>query len=478
MIGILLAAGRGTRMKSDRPKVLFPVNDEPLCTAPLSVLFEVCEKVIVVVGYRGEDVREALQARATEIFGVEAVRAKLMFFTQNPPKGTGDAVRTAMEGLGKAAAHAEETVVLNGDLPLIRTRTLKKLIEDSRKAKLASACFSTVTGQPSGLGRILRDDRGSFTGIKEEKDATPEQKRIREVNSGVYYFKTELLLKNISQLKSNNEQNEFYLTDLLGNRISHGPRSEAIPCRDPWDLMGVNTTAELGAVRKIAQYRLQKKLCENFGLDFENMETTFVSARTQFLGDCTIGSNAQITGRSVIEKGVVIEANCQIKESKIQGGARILWGTVVESSLIGLEAQVGPMAHIRPDSEVGEGARVGNFVELKKTKMGARSKAAHLTYLGDADVGEEANIGCGSITCNYDGFNKYPTKIGKRAFVGSDTQMLAPIVIGDDAYVASGTTLTQDVPSGALALSRPELIVKLGYAKRLSEKLLSKKKKG
>lgn len=478
MIGILLAAGRGTRMKNDKPKVLFQVNDEPLCMAPVKALFDLCDKVVVVIGYRGPDVREAIQQRASEIYGVDVVRTKLSFFTQNPPKGTGDAVKTAMEGLGKSANNFAEVLVVNGDLPLIRSQTLKRMVESAQAAKLSSACLSMRTAQTQGLGRILRDETGHFRGIREEKDATSDEKKIREVNGGVYYFKTELLQDGLKKLKSNNEQQEFYLTDLLGNREPTGPRSEAVLCRSPWDLLGVNTTYELSQIRKISQYRLQKKLSEEFGLELENAETTFISARAQILGACTIGPNTQILGKSLIEKGVVVEGSVRIVDSKILAGARILWGSVIEESQVGFEAQVGPMAHLRPESDVGENARVGNFVELKKTKLGARAKAAHLSYLGDADVGEDANIGCGSITCNYDGFNKFPTKIGKRAFIGSDTQLIAPIVIGDDAYVASGTTVTQDVPSGALALSRPELTLKPGYAHKLNEKLQSKKKKG
>lgn len=477
MIGILLAAGRGTRMKSDTPKVLFSINDEPLCMEPFRALFENCEKVLVVIGYRGPDVQAAIQKRGEEIFGSEAFKLKVSFFTQNPPAGTGDAVRVAVQGLGKTLKEHDDMVVVNGDLPLFRAQTLKSFIKQARELKLSSACLSMRAPNVSGLGRILRDDRGVFVGIREEADATPEQKRIREVNGGVYFFQTARLGEALAKLQSNNEQQEFYLTDLLGNEKKHGERSEAIALRSHWDLWGVNNTYELAAARKLAQARLQKRLCIEHGIELQNPETTFISARVKFFGSASIGQGSLLVGACEVQKGAKIEGNCRLENSKIGENAEIYWASVIEESVVGAGSKVGPFARLRPGSELGTDVKIGNFVELKKTKMAARSKASHLTYLGDAEVGEESNIGCGTITCNYDGVNKYRTVIGARTFVGSDTQLVAPIVIGDDAYVASGTTLTQDVPAGALALARAELVVKPGYSKKLAEKLKAKKTK-
>lgn len=477
MIGILLAAGRGTRMKSDTSKVLFSVNDEPLCMEPFRAIFDNCDKILVVIGYRGPQVQEALQKRGEEIYGHETFKRKVSFFTQDPPAGTGDAVRVAMQGLSKGLRDHEDIVIVNGDLPLFRSLTLKNFVTEARRLKLSSACLSVRPPNPNGLGRILRDDRGVFVGIREERDASADQKKIREVNGGVYYFQTERLVAALSTLQANNDQKEFYLTDLLGNGKARSEKSEAIGLRSHWDLWGVNNTYELAAARKLAQARLQKRICVEYGVELHNPETTFISARAKFTGSCTIGQGAMIVGACEIHKGVVIEGNCRIEDTRILEDAHIYWGSVLEASIVGPAAKVGPMARLRPGSELGAEVKIGNFVELKKTKMAARSKASHLTYLGDAEVGEDSNIGCGTITCNYDGVNKYRTIIGQRSFIGSDTQLVAPVVVGDDAYVASGTTLTQDVPSGALALARAELTVKPGYAKKLAEKLKAKKAK-
>jgi bifunctional UDP-N-acetylglucosamine pyrophosphorylase/glucosamine-1-phosphate N-acetyltransferase len=478
MLGILLAAGRGTRMKNEKPKVLFDVNDEPLCFGPFKALFESCDKVVVVIGYRGAQVKDALLARANEVFGDRFVSAKTLFYTQEPPSGTGDAVRTALAGLGKSVASSGNVLVVNGDLPLVRKATLDKLVKNAQENKLQSLCLTTRVKNPAGLGRILRDEKGLFTGIREEKDASPEEKRINEINGGVYYFEIDYLLRHVDKLESGNKQNEFYLTDLLGNREHRAAeRSEALLLRQPWDLLGVNTTYELAAVRKLAQARLQKHLCEEFGIEFMEPVSTLISARTTFQGPCEIGPNTVIKGKSTIGKDVRIEGNSFIDDSKVGDGAKILWSSVLRQAVVGPEASVGPMAHLRPGSEIGREVRIGNFVELKKTKMGDRSKASHLSYLGDAEVGSDSNIGCGTITCNYDGVQKHPTKIGSGAFIGSDTQLIAPIVIGDQAYIGSGTTVTMDVPSGALALSRPEMVIKPDYAKRLAEKLTVRREK-
>ena len=371
----------------------------------------------------------------------------------------------------------KEFLVLNGDLPLIRKTVLEGFVKRARADRLQSACLSVVHKNPKGLGRILRDETGVFKSIREEKDASPDERRVHEINGGVYFFDGEFLLENVAKIGTTNAQKELYLTDLLGN-AGKSTRSEAILLRARYDLAGVNTTYELAIARKIAQLRLQKFLCEEYGVDFLDPGTAYISARTRFKGPCSIGPNVVIRGTSIIGEGVRIDGNNYIEHTEIKKGTHILWGSVLRESVIGGDASVGPMAHIRPGSEIGERVRIGNFVELKKTKMGDGAKASHLAYLGDALIGDESNIGCGTITCNYDGFKKHVTQIGKRAFVGSDTQLIAPVVIGDDAYIGSGTTVTMDVPAGALALSRPEMVIKPGYAKKLADRLELKKSKG
>ena len=477
MIGILLAAGRGTRMKSLRPKVLFEVNDEPLCFAPFKALLDLCERVVVVVGYHGGDVREALMQRASEVVSMSLLESKVVFVTQEPPSGTGDAVKVALESIKRQGIRGDETLVLNGDLPLIQAPTLRRFSEAARKQGLHAACLSQVTRNPKGLGRILRAETGIMRGIREEKDASPDERRIQEINGGVYFFETDYLHSSAADLKKDNKQGEFYLTDLLAASPGRGIKVEALLTRSKWDLLGVNTTFELAGVRRIAQMRLQRKLCEEYGVEFADTDSTWISARARFHGSCRLGPGVVVKGPSDIREGVEIEGNSLIDNCQLDEGAKILWGSVLRSSKVGSQASVGPMAHLRPETDVGAKAKVGNFVELKNTKLGAGAKAAHLSYLGDAEVGEQSNIGCGTITCNYDGFGKHRTIIGKGVFVGSDTQLLAPISVGDGAYIGSGTTVTADVPAGALALSRTRMLVKEGYAKRLSEKLAARKER-
>jgi bifunctional UDP-N-acetylglucosamine pyrophosphorylase/glucosamine-1-phosphate N-acetyltransferase len=476
MIGILLAAGRGTRMKSLKPKVLFPINGEPLCMGPFRALMETCERIVVVVGYRGAEVKEALMAEALGHWDSATLQQKVNFQTQEPPRGTGDAVATAIRGLGKSAHHEKDFIVVNGDLPLIRKQTLERLRKKATDEKLQSLCLSMFASQPKGLGRILRSEMGVFEGIREEKDASPDERKIREVNGGVYFFSGSYLLKNIENLKSKNSQNEFYLTDLLGHQKHGEVRSDALVLRQPWDLMGVNTTYELVAARKLAQSRLQKKWCEEFGVDFLDPATTYVSSKTVFEGDCIVGPGVVFEGRCQISKGTTIDGNAYFKDSTIGQESHILWGSVLDGAIVGANASVGPMAHLRPGSVLEGNVKVGNFVELKKTTMKKGSKASHLSYLGDAEIGEETNIGCGTITCNFDGFSKHKTFIGKNSFIGSDSQLVAPVSVGDNSYVASGTTVTEDIPAGALAIARANMVVKPGYAKKLSEKLAAHKK--
>ncbi|MEZ4813932.1 MAG: bifunctional UDP-N-acetylglucosamine diphosphorylase/glucosamine-1-phosphate N-acetyltransferase GlmU [Bdellovibrionota bacterium] len=475
MLGILLAAGRGTRMKSDMPKVLFTVNDEPMAFAPFQQLLNHCNTVAVVIGYGGSDVKASLLGRASEVNGLQA-EEKTLFFTQQELKGTADAVKTALDGLargGHKQGADEEILVLNGDLPLIRKETLEHFLKQVKAQNVDSACLTFTTQRPTGFGRIVRDMRGIFASIKEEKDATVEEKKIREVNSGVYYFKMAALEKGLSKVSDENSQKEFYLTDALG--AQSGLKSAAIRCPFKWDLSGVNTTYELSIARGLAQARLQKSLAEQYGVAFSDPLSTFVSARCQFEGPCTLGPNVQLMGRTKISKNVQVVGSTLIEDSQIGESVFVDFSTVIRSSKVMRGSKIGPFAHLRPDSIVEEEVKVGNFVELKKTRLGKGAKVSHLSYLGDADVGDGTNIGCGTITCNFDGASKHKTSIGKNAFIGSDTQLIAPISIGDEAYVASGTTLTEDVPAGALALARAELTIKNDYARRLLARLKTKK---
>jgi bifunctional UDP-N-acetylglucosamine pyrophosphorylase/glucosamine-1-phosphate N-acetyltransferase len=288
-------------------------------------------------------------------------------------------------------------------------------------------------------------------------------------------FEANFLNKEILKLKSNNQQAELYLTDLLGNPSNGDWKSAAVRVKNPWDLMGVNNTYELSLARSVAQMRLQKRLAQDLGVYFRDPASTFVSARAEFQGSADIGAGVQILGKSRVGVGVVLDGMTRIENSQLASGSHILWGCVLSEAEVGPNSSVGPMAHLRPGSVLDSDVKVGNFVELKKTRMKSGSKVSHLSYLGDAEVGRSANIGCGTITCNYDGISKHPTHIGEGAFIGSDTQLIAPVTIGAGAYVASGTTVTKDVPKDALALSRPEMVIKPGYAAKLLARRKEKK---
>lgn len=457
-------------MKSSRSKLLFEVNEEPLCFAPYKSLFNLCEKVLVVVGHKGPEVKERLMERAIEVFGKEQAMAKTLFYTQEAQNGTGHAVKVALEGGAKNTGSYEYCLILNGDLPLVQDSTLAGIVKDSHEKELDAACLSFETSTPHGLGRILRDESGKFLKIVEEKDASPEQKKITEVNSGVYLFKLASLEEHITGLTADNSQNEIYLTDMLGASSQPKLKTESVAGDAEEDLLGVNNTYELAKIRKIAQNRLKRDLCVNNGVLFEDIDNCFISARSEFLGNAEVGMGCRVQGASSIGAGVVLEGHVLVKDSKIDSDAHILWSSVLDHAKVGSKSKVGPMAHLRPGSDLHEKVKVGNFVEIKNTRLDNGAKASHLSYIGDAVIGEGSNIGAGTITCNYDGFNKFKTIIGKRAFIGSDSQLVAPVEIGDNAYVGSGTTVTEDVPSGALAISRPDMVIKEGYAEKLNAK--------
>lgn len=466
-------------MKNPTSKLLFDVSGEALCFPSFRALYEVCDRVLVVIGHKGPEVQSRILQRAEELYGHSAVKAKTFFYTQEQQLGTGHAVRTALESPVLSGTQASHVLVLNGDLPLITADTLKKFSDECEQRSLSSACLSFLADNPLGLGRIVRNDDGELLKIVEEKDASDDQRQIQEVNSGVYAFNLAALSQHIHKLDAANEQNEIYLTDMFDAAAEGADdrKSEALICQNREELLGVNTMFELGEVRKLSQRRLKKKLCEDFGVEFQDIDHCFISARSKFQGHAFIGQGVQIEGSSVIGRGVKVQGQALVCDSVLEDGAQILWGSVLQDSKVGSEAKVGPMAHLRPGTQLGARVKIGNFVEIKNSIFAESAKASHLSYLGDSVVGREANIGAGTITCNYDGFSKFRTIIGEKTFIGSDSQLVAPVEIGDGAYVGSGTTVTEDVPSGALAISRPDMIIKEGYAAKLQAKRSQKSKK-
>lgn len=467
-------------MKSEDPKVLFPICGEPMAAAPLRALGDICDKIVVVVGYQAERVEDELRKIFIREFSSDIAKQKLHFVLQKEQNGTGDAVRVGIDSLKSTKLGDDSSVVvLNGDLPLVRTGIVKKMVQELETRKLQSLCLSSHVLDPTGLGRIVRDPRGVLERICEEADAATDIKTIKEVNSGIYAFRYGFLKAGLSELKSENKQKEFYLTDLLG--INHDKRrmSDALVImgEDIEDLAGANSTWELARADVVAQARWKRALCESFGVRFTAAETSYVERAVRFSGTASIGIGVHLGAGTEIGRDVVIEGQSKIMNSKIDDGAHIKWGTVISDSHVGARSSVGPMAHLRPETDLKEDVKIGNFVELKKTTMRRGAKASHLSYLGDADVGEESNLGCGTITCNYDGVSKHKTLIGKNVFIGSDSQLVAPIEIGDGAYVASGTTVTQDVPSDALAIGRARMEIKKNYAAKLRAVQKGAKKK-
>lgn len=478
MIGILLAAGRGTRMKSENPKVLFPICGESMAGAPLRALGDICSKVVVVVGYQAPRVEEELRKIFVREFGADVTKEKLSFVIQKEQRGTGDAVRVAVDSLPAKTSGESTVIVLNGDLPLVRAPLVTKMTKELETRKLNSLCLSSMVMDPTGLGRIVRDPRGVLENICEEADAPADIKTIKEVNSGIYAFRFDFLKTALGELTSSNKQNELYLTDLLGITRGKMRATDAllISGEDVEDLMGANSTWELSRADQIAQGRWKRAICESFGVLFAAADTSYIERSVRFTGPAFVGPGVYLGASTEIGHGVMIEGQSFIRGSKLGADAQIKWGSVVTDSVVGARSQVGPMAHLRPESELESDVKIGNFVELKKTLMKKGSKASHLAYLGDAEVGEESNLGCGTITCNYDGFVKHRTVVGKNVFVGSDSQLVAPITIGDGAYIASGTTVTKDVPAESLAIGRSELKIKESYAIKLREKMKSRKK--
>lgn len=452
LAAIVLAAGKGTRMKSKTPKVLHGIAGRPMLFYPLNLLKELkAGKVLVVVGHGADEIRKA--------FGGE----KAAFVLQKDQLGTGHAVMCALKEL---KGFDGDVLILSGDVPLIKKETLSGLVSLHAKGrKTALTLVTTVLDNPGGYGRIVRDEHGRITRIVEDKDASPLQKAIKEVNCGIYLASAEFLSKNIKKIGRDNAQGEYYLPDLVQLAVTQGGRVEALIAQDPVEVMGINNRIELAR----AEAHMRSKILESLmlsGVTIVDPAATYADHGTIAGADTVIYPGTRITGDSSIGAGCVIEDNCVIESSEIGDGTVIKSSSIVEGSKIGKGVSIGPFARLRPGSSIGDQARVGNFVEIKKSAIGKGSKANHLSYIGDTTVGEGVNIGAGSITCNYDGVKKHQTVIEDGAFIGSDSQLVAPVRVGKGAYVGSGTTVTKDVPPGALVVTRaPEKVVE-GWAAR------------
>ena len=454
----ILAAGLGTRMRSKRAKVLHRAGGKALVEHAVDAALALAapERVAVVVGHQAERVRELLAGRGVR------------FVLQSEQKGTGHAVACCREALGGAEGPLLVTV---GDCPLLRAETLSGLIESHAKSGAACTVITTEVPEPAGYGRIVRDRKGDVAAIVEEKAATAEEKRIREINSGLYCFDAALLWKHIGSLEPNPASGELYLTDLIGLLNAHGCRVAAYRIEDSSELLGINTRIELADADRILRGRKVRELMLA-GVTIEKPETVTIDVDVRVGQDTVIEPFAQILGAAVIGEDCRIGASSILRNATLGDGVEVEAFSWIADSRIDSGARIGPYARLRMNAHVREKGVIGNFVELKKTDFGRGAKAQHLAYLGDSQVGEGSNIGAGTITCNYDGVKKHETRIGAQAFVGSNSTLVAPVEIGEGSYVGAGSVITENVESGALALGRSRQVNKPEWAnKRRAEKL-------
>ena len=461
---IILAAGLGTRMKSATIKILHPAAGRPIIQYVLDLAEQLSDSPpVMVIGHQREAVRESVDDRAR-------------FAVQEEQLGTGHAVLQAAPNLEAAGVKGKQILILSGDVPLTRLETLQRLLDEHDRARNALTLLTMKLDDPAMYGRIVRDGGGAVLRIVEAKDASADEKRINEVNAGIYVFDGEHLFDNLRKLSNTNSQGEYYLTDLLAVLRNSGKRVGAVVAADPVEALGVNSRADLAVVEAEIQRRVVERLMKE-GVTFRNPTTVVIDSTVSIGNDTVVYPFVTIEGRTRIGSGCVIEPGVHLQNMVIGNNVHVKSGTVGEDSEIADDAAVGPYAHLRPGTKLGRHVKVGNFVETKKAVFGEGSKASHLSYIGDADIGADVNIGAGTITCNYDGVSKNKTVLEDGVFVGSDTQLVAPVRVGRGAYIGAGSTITKDVPPDALALSRvPQKTIE-GWATRKREEQKAKKKK-
>ncbi len=454
---VILAAGKGTRLKSKLPKVLHQIAGLPLLAHVIAAARQVtpAENIFCVVGYEAERVRSETAALGTQ------------FVEQSEQKGTGHALMQCRQGL----AGVEHVLVLSGDVPLIRPQTIARLRDFHLAHKAAMTILTAEPADPFGYGRIVRghgDGGDEVVAIVEQKQANAEQTSICEINSGIYAFDVKALFARIERLGTDNPHREYYLTDMAAILRDDGQRVLALKAADAVEVMGVNTRRELANLDRLLRARKAADLMEN-GVTIYRPETCVIDALVKVGSDTVIEPFVQLLGASTVGENCRIRSYSVLTNARIADSVTVRQHCVAEDVAIGSRCIVGPFTHLRPGSELGEGAHVGNFVETKKARIGRGSKANHLTYLGDAEIGEGVNIGAGTITCNYDGVNKHPTTIEDGAFIGSDTTLVAPVTVGKGAYVGAGSCITKPVPPDSLAITRPPQVIKEGWAARKRE---------
>jgi bifunctional UDP-N-acetylglucosamine pyrophosphorylase / glucosamine-1-phosphate N-acetyltransferase len=451
---LILAAGKGTRLKSTLPKVLHQLAGKRLiehvveAARPLNPL-----ATCVVVGYEAGQVQSALS------------HLSLQFVVQEPQLGTGHAVQVAGTFW---KPNQGDLLVLSGDVPLITNQTLRRLLDQHTQSGASATLLSTQLEGGAGYGRVVRSAGGDVECIVEDKDATDEQRRIGEINTGIYCFAIADLAQIIDELSAENWQKEYYLTDCIGLLRKRNKRVAAVVCADPSEVSGINSRSELAELECIVRQKKLKQLMHD-GVTIIDPASTYVEPSVQIGADSVLYPNVFLEKGSVIGAGCQIYPNVRISASTIEDDVVVLDSCLITESHVRTKSQVGPFAHLKNHTVIGSQARIGNFVEIKNSQLGNRTKAAHLSYLGDAEIGQDVNVGAGTITCNYDGVSKNKTIIEDGVFVGSDSQLIAPVTVHRGAYIAAGSTIQQDVPEDALAIARSQQVNKEHWARKKRE---------
>ena len=457
---VILAAGKGTRLKSSLAKVLHRAGGRTL----VEQIVRSCEplkarETVVIVGHQAEQVAAVVEPLAA------------LTVLQQPQNGTGHAMQTAKRALGRA----KFAVVLPGDAPLVRTDTLKALIAAHHNGNAAATVLSAVLADPSGYGRVVRKSETAVSAIVEESQLTDEQREINEINSAIYCFTLEKLWPALAQVKPNNKHRELYLTDAIAVLNAKGETVLAQVAADSREVLGCNTRADLAEVDRVFRERKRNALMDD-GVTIQLPETVLIDPDVTAGEDTIIEPGVQLLGKTKIGERCTIGTGSVLTDAILGDDVTVEPHCVVAQSRLDDDVIIGPFARLRPDNHLKTGARIGNFVELKKSTIGEGTKAMHLSYLGDAKIGAKSNIGAGTITCNYDGFHKYPTSIGNKVFIGSDSALVAPVRVGDGAYIAAGSTITENVPSDGLGIARGRQVNKPGWAAKKRRELAAAEK--
>ena len=454
LAAVILAAGKGTRMRSALPKVLHQICGKPLLSYPITAAKEAgFQQIKIVAGHGADLVKETFPD------------GDLTWVEQTTQLGTGHALMCAAHSL---RGYSGPLLLLCGDVPLLKGETLAQFVKYHLQQESAVTVLTAQMPNPCGYGRIIRNGEQVLQ-IVEEKDADDQQRQITEINTGTYLFDTAFVLTALKGLNKNNAQGEYYLTDVVAAAVAANKKTRALCVDDPTEVMGINDRCQLAEADVLMRWRINAELMFS-GISMTDPTTVYIDTGVTIGTDCVLHPNVHLRGNTIIGKNCIIETGAVIVDTEIGDDCHIKACSAIEESKIGADCKIGPMAHLRPGTILCGDNKIGNFVETKKSILGEKSQASHLTYIGDSEVGKNVNFGCGTITCNYDGVNKHKTTVEDDVFVGSDCQFIAPVTIGKNSLIAAGSTITKDVPADSLALSRTEQKIIKGWRNRKPKK--------